>query len=376
MSTPVTNAEIDLFREAGRDFIAQGGSVGLARRLSREGTALERDWWQQAAELGWTMLLAPERLGGDSPSGERLMDLVEIAALCGEHVAPGPLLTTSAIVTGLTHPAARAGHDQTIEALMEGSAIGAWAAPAVVDEEPSVTAAWNDGRLVLTGVAPTVEFGVEADLVLVAAAIDGGIVHALVPAGAPGLIVTRTGSIDPVRPFGRIDFDAVVLTDAAIVVGAEHGRDVLAAQLRCINVLQVAEAVGAVGRVFDFTVAWGMDRYSFGRPLASYQALKHRYADDATHLYACRALLAAASRAVQNEAPEADRLVSAAKAYVGQVGVQIVQNSCQLHGGLSQTMEHDLHLYLRRVMLARELYGNVRQHRARVASIVIEEEAA
>jgi alkylation response protein AidB-like acyl-CoA dehydrogenase len=375
VSSPVINAEADLFREAGRDFIVQSGSVSLARRLHSDAVPFERNWWQQAAELGWTMLLAPERAGGGSPSGEGVIDLVDIAELCGAHVAPGPLLVTSAIVAGLAQPEARRNHDEVLAGILEGTTVAAWAAPPLAGITPGVTARREGECWVLSGDVEAVEFGSEADVLWIAAESEDGITHFLVPTEHAGVAVVPTGSIDLVRPFARVTFTDALLPDAMVAVDGMHGRAVLRAQLRCMNLLQVAESVGALRRVFEFTVEWGMERYSFGRPLASYQALKHRYADDVTHLYACRALLAAAARAVQDGAPEADRLVSAAKAYVGEVGVQIVQDSCQLHGGLSQTMEHDLHIYLRRVMLCRALYGSVREHRINVARTAFEGEA-
>ena len=109
-----------------------------------------------------------------------------------------------------------------------------------------------------------------------------------------------------------------------------------------------------------------MDRYSFGRPLASYQALKHRFADMKMHLESCRAATAAAVREVGERSPSASLAVSVAKAYIGEYAGTIVQDCVQLHGGIGVTWEHDLHVYLRRVALNRSLYGTPEQHQALV----------
>ena len=135
-------------------------------------------------------------------------------------------------------------------------------------------------------------------------------------------------------------------------------------------VLQCAEMVGAVDRVFAFTVEYAEDRYSFGRPLVSYQALKHRFADMKLWLEASHATAGAAARAVDDGSPSAAELVSVAKSYIGDHGPTILSECVQFHGGIGVTWDHDLHLYLRRVVLGAHLYGTVPQHRERLTSIL------
>jgi alkylation response protein AidB-like acyl-CoA dehydrogenase len=127
---------------------------------------------------------------------------------------------------------------------------------------------------------------------------------------------------------------------------------------------------------FDMTVEWSFDRYSFGRPLASYQALKHRFALMAAWLQASHAISDEAARAVSEGKPEAAQLVSAAKAYIGEYGPELLQDCVQLHGGIGVTFEHDLHLFLRRVTLARALLGTPDEHRRRLADLVAPQEVA
>jgi alkylation response protein AidB-like acyl-CoA dehydrogenase len=140
-------------------------------------------------------------------------------------------------------------------------------------------------------------------------------------------------------------------------------------------VLVTAEAVGAMQRAFDMTVEWAFDRYSFGRPLASYQELKHRFADMKSWLEAAHAVSDAAAASVQDGAPDAAELVSIAKAFVGHYGVELLQDCVQLHGGIGVTYEHDLHLFLRRVVLDAGLHGTAAEHRQRITTFV-EREAA
>ena len=135
--------------------------------------------------------------------------------------------------------------------------------------------------------------------------------------------------------------------------------------------LQCAETVGALDRVLEFTLEYLADRSSFGRPLASYQALKHRIADMKMWLEGSHGVTELAARAVQDDDPAASEIVSAAASYVGDHATEFVQECTQMHGGIGVTWEHDLHLYLRRVTLYRNLNGTPAQHRERLAALLL-----
>ena len=152
--------------------------------------------------------------------------------------------------------------------------------------------------------------------------------------------------------------------------------DEVARQAQVAAVLLAAESVGAMEAAFAMTVQWAFDRYSFGRPLASYQALKHRFADMKSWLEASHAISDAAAAAVSANAADAAELVSAAKAYIGEYGVELAQDCVQLHGGIGVTAEHDLHFFLRRITLDRTLYGTPGDHRQRLADMAVGREKA
>jgi alkylation response protein AidB-like acyl-CoA dehydrogenase len=132
-------------------------------------------------------------------------------------------------------------------------------------------------------------------------------------------------------------------------------------------VLQCAETVGATEQVFDFTVQYAFDRYSFGRALASYQALKHRFADMKLWLESAQAITVEATRAVQYDEDDAGEVARIAKAYVAERCPEIIQDCVQMHGGIGVTWDHDIHLYLRRAVLHRQTYGDPIEQRDRVA---------
>jgi alkylation response protein AidB-like acyl-CoA dehydrogenase len=213
-----------------------------------------------------------------------------------------------------------------------------------------------------------VEHAAEADVLLVSASSPDGPVQFLVPSDLRGLTVVPVRSVDLVRRFARLRFDgAEVPADAVLGVPGVPTADDLERQLQVAVALQCAEMAGAIDRVLEFTVEYASDRYSFGRPLASYQALKHRFADMKMWLEACHATAVGAARAVDADAPESGELVSAAKSYIGDRAPMLVQDCVQLHGGIGVTWDHDLHLYLRRIVEDRAQFGTPRDHRGRVA---------
>jgi alkylation response protein AidB-like acyl-CoA dehydrogenase len=203
-----------------------------------------------------------------------------------------------------------------------------------------------------------------------------GLTQVLVPSDASGVSVEPMQTVDLTRRFGAVTFDGVRLPAHAVIGGAGQADAQVERLLQVAAVLLSAEAVGAMETAFDMTVEWAFERYSFGRPLASYQALKHRFADMKSWLEASHAISDAAATAVAAGAPDAPELASAAKAFVGQYGPEVVQDCVQLHGGIGVTFDHDLHLFLRRVTLNRALFGTPGDHRQRLATIAERKAAA
>jgi alkylation response protein AidB-like acyl-CoA dehydrogenase len=201
---------------------------------------------------------------------------------------------------------------------------------------------------------------------------DDGLTQVLVPASATGVSVEPMHTIDLTRRFSTVRFDSVRVPRSAIVGDAGRAASQVERQLQLALVMLNAEIVGAMHRAFDMTVEWAFDRYTFGRPLASYQALKHRFADMKSWLEAGHAISDAAAVAVQAHAADARELVSIAKAYVGNYGAELLQDCVQIHGGIGLTFEHDLHLFLRRVSVDRALFGTPAEHRQRITSIAEE----
>ena len=377
---PVLSSDQRLFLETTRDFVDRTMSLTVIRDLASRGEGPDRGWWSRAAELGWSALLVPEESGGGSVSGDGLVDLSLVAEELGRGVVPGPLLGTNVVVAGLLAADGGPDHAADIEALAAGEVIATWAVyePGRPFEpaSPGLTARQEGEDWVLDGVKDRVEVGDLADLFLVTASTDAGPTQFLVPAATDGVSVTTSWSLDVVRHFAVLTLSEARVPAAALVGVPGGAATAVERQTQVAAVLQAAETVGVLARVFDMTVQWAFDRYSFGRPLASYQALKHRFADMKTWLEACAAISAAATRAVQDQTPDAPQLARAAASYVGAKAPEIVQDCVQIHGGIGVTWEHDLHLYLRRVTVNRSLYGTPEEQRRQIAALISTSEVA
>jgi alkylation response protein AidB-like acyl-CoA dehydrogenase len=364
-----------------RRFLEDTAPLTTVRLLGEKSPAgFERDWWRRAADLGWTALLVPLSLGGSNDGGSGLADLAIVAEERGRLVSPGPLLPTSLAAWTLARAMAADGVAErgevgaVLDAVLSGEAVGAWvrgeSPQSWVTAPPAVTATRRGGALELTGTARGVEAGADCDWLVIAASLDGGVVHLLVPATTPGLGRERVGSLDLVRRHADLTFDGVTVADSSVAIGADQGRTVLTRQGQMANVIQCAEMVGAASRAFEMTLEYAGERHSFGRPLASYQVLKHRLADMKLWIEASHAAVEGAVAAVTLDAASAVQLVSTAKLYVGRKAADIVQDCIQIHGGIGVTWEHDLHLYLRRVTTDRQLMGTPADHAQHLASLI------
>ncbi|BBY42930.1 acyl-CoA dehydrogenase family protein [Mycolicibacterium celeriflavum] len=381
MTDSANNPEVLLFASTTQSFLEKEVPLSRIRELHDAGTAFDPAWWRRAAELGWTSLLVPEELGGGSVSGGvsgGVRDLALVAEIAGKTVAPGPLHPVSTVLAGLTE--APDNHRDTIEALIAGELVATWAVYEPGGSwsplTPSVTATPTGTGFRIDGVKDRVEAGAESGMFLVTAQSEGAVRQFLVPADAPGVRVEPQRSIDMVKSYARVQFDGVEVGETAAVGSVEQTPALIERQSQLAVLLQCAEIVGILETVLAFTIQWGFDRHSFGRPLGSYQALKHKFADLKIWFEGCRATTNAAVAEVASRSPGAEMAVSVAKSYVGEHAPGMLQLCVQLHGGIGVTWEHDLHLFLRRATLYRSLFGTPEDHNLRVYSLTTVEQAS
>jgi alkylation response protein AidB-like acyl-CoA dehydrogenase len=368
--TAVDSPEKILFASTTQAFLQKEAPLRRVRELHAAGLSFDPAWWRRAAELGWTALLVPEDLGGGNVSGNGVEDLAMVAEQLGKTVAPGPLYPVSVVLSALVDCSDPRAHAGTIESLVGGETVASWA----VSEpgrgwgplDAAVTATPTESGFRIDGTKDRVEAGAQSAVLLVVARCGDEVRQFLVPADARGVQIAPQQSVDLVKQYARVHFDGVVVDRSAAVGSAAETPGLIDRQSQLAQVLQCAEVVGILQTVFDFTVQWALDRHTFGRPLASYQVLKHGFADMKLWLEACRATTAAAVADVAARTPRAGLSASIAKSYVGDMAGRIVQACVQMHGGIGVTWEHDLHLYLRRVTLYRSMFGTPEEHNLRV----------
>jgi alkylation response protein AidB-like acyl-CoA dehydrogenase len=363
------------FQETTRKFLEQEAPLTTVRALADDPDGFDRAWWARGAELGWTSFLVPEADGGGSLSGEGVVDLAIVAEEMGRLVSPGPLVPTNVAADAVARGGSPALRAEVLPRIVAGETIGAWciAGPGGGWDARgvAVTATRDADGVVLEGVSTPVEHAAQADELLVTARTDGGLTQCLVAASEPGVHVEPMESVDLVRRFATVHLDGVHVAAHRIVGELGGAASAVERQVHLAIALQSAEVVGALDRVLEITLEYLADRSSFGRPLASYQAIKHRIADMKMWIEGSHGVTELAVQAVQDDDAEAIEVVSAAASYLGDHAGEILQECTQLHGGIGVTWEHDLHLYLRRITLARNLFGTPAQHRERIADAII-----
>ena len=363
----------ELFRETTARFIEARCPLPDVRRLADEPIGHDPSVTRDAGELGWFALFVPEEFGGGSVSGSPLRDAVIVAEERGRFVQPGPFVATNVVASAIAHDGTRAQQEQYLPALGSAELTASWAisdrrgAP----EAGAVTASTRDGGFVLDGTAGLVSEGATAGAFLVTAADadGGGITQFVVPADTAGVTVVPLDGLDLTRRFVDVRFDGVQLGADALLGDAGAGAAAVARQLDVAVTLNLAESIGAMRRLVEITVDYAKARTAFGRPIGSFQALKHMLADASLWVELSTAAAEAAADAMADGRPTASEIVSIAKAYAGEAGADVAQTCLQAHGGIGFTWEHDLHFYLRRLQADRVLYGDPAWHRERICRI-------
>ena len=298
----------EFFRETTARFLTEQVPPDALRSLRDDPAGFDPAYWRRGAELGWTSLLVGEEHGGGTISGAGLVDLSLVAYEFGRHAAPGPLVATNAVAATLS---AYGAAPDLLAGLLSGEADRVVVRPRRRDPTAGgrrVEARREGSDLVLRGEARPVESAQQADHLLVTCRDGAGVTQVLVPAATPGVTVLAMQTADLTRRFGIVTFDDASPPARArwsVAVG-EAAADV-DRQFQLSLVILNAESVGAMQTGFDMTVEWAFDRYSFGRPLASYQALKHRFADMMMWLEASHAISDAACAATEDRRGECRR---------------------------------------------------------------------
>jgi alkylation response protein AidB-like acyl-CoA dehydrogenase len=369
--------EQQALREQARDFLSHHSDSDQVRRAMESESGSDALLWKRiGAELGWTALCIPEAYGGVGLGPVELSLLLEEM---GAHLLCAPFFSSVCLAA----PAILAGGSELqkqahLPALAEGrtTATLAFAEPGGSPDPGAMRAHYRrepDGSYTLHGVKRYVVDGHTADLVVVAARREGtqgdaGIELFLVPGSAPRLERIALPTMDLTRRLAELRFDRVRVPESARLGDAEgRGAAALAEALDRATVALAAEQVGGAQRCLDLAVAYAKERVQFGRPIGSFQAIKHKCADMMLLVESARSAAWHAAEAAQAGRDALATAASLAKAYCGDAFLHCAGEAIQIHGGVGFTWEYDPHLYFKRARSSQSLLGEPAYHRERVA---------
>jgi alkylation response protein AidB-like acyl-CoA dehydrogenase len=361
----------ELLRKTAVRFIENELPISRIRELVDDPAGYSQHWLRRGAELGWFAMLVPEDHGGGSVSGSGLLDLAIVAEELGRRIQPGPFLPMNVVAFALASSGSEEQQATVLPAIASGEGIATWALadPAGYWDNRGLTAMPTRNGFCLSGTKGYVQDAKAADWILVSASVEGQSTQFLVPAETSGMRITPLECFDLARRMAELRFEDVEVPDSALVGEVGAADEDVERQLQVALVLQCAETVGVIGAVLDMTVQYAKDRIAFGRPIGSFQAPKHILADLALYAETCKAGAVAAADAVDRDLAQAGEVASMAKAYIGDMAVEIAQESLQVHGGIGYTWEHDLHLFMRRASVNSVMYGGPAWHRERICAM-------
>jgi alkylation response protein AidB-like acyl-CoA dehydrogenase len=365
--------EQELLRESARGALSRHKTIEAAREALEKEDALP-DLWPLAVEAGWPGLLVDESHGG---AGLGAFEALLVAEECGRVLAGVPMLGLFPATAILN-----AAGDESLEAVASGEVrpvyvparppgdeVGGWTVDAAsgLDRPPAPTAAVDGDAVKLTGTAAFVPDAPGADLLVVVGVTDGGEpVAAAVPADAAGVKVEKVMRYDATRSMGHVTLDG------AEGRRLEVGPEVLEDAWYLTQALIGSESLGAVETCLEVAVEYAKERFTFGRAIGSYQAIKHELTEVLRQLENSRALQYYAGWARDDKPDEFALAASAARTAAGHALDHAARSQINVHGGIGATWEHDAPLFFRRAQLSRRLVGGSHDAVDRVAERMLD----
>jgi alkylation response protein AidB-like acyl-CoA dehydrogenase len=356
-------AERDALRAELRRFLGRtAGHQQVRDRIAVAGPHDAGTWKVLAGQFALSGLGVAEEFGG---VGGGWAELVLAFEELGATLLPSPLFATRALtITALSESGDRDACVEFLPALVAGELQGA-----LVPSTGGVRGRQVGHDVVLDGRADFVLDGATADLVVVPAQLEDGLSLMVVAPGATGLSREPRPVVDPTRPAARLVFEGVVARRLRIATGAQ-------AVLRRTTDLAcgalAAEQLGGAQRCLDLTVAFVKERLAFGRPIGSFQAVKHACADVLLEVDALRPAVEEAGRLADVEHAALAELVPVVAAHAAEAYCRAAAACVHLHGGMGFTWEHPAQLYYKRAMTSARLFGAPQEHRERVAVALLD----
>ncbi|HFD14874.1 MAG TPA: acyl-CoA dehydrogenase [Rhodospirillales bacterium] len=354
----ISSEERALLADSAARLFERAGGLARARRQRGRRPVLDRAVWKEMAEAGLLGLLLPEERGG---AGLGPLAAGAVAEAIGRHVVPEPFTAAAVLaadlLAALDTPAAR----DLASQLAAGDVV-----PILAWQERGVEARTllDDG--VLRGGKSWVLGGDAADPLLVTAQEGDAPLLLCLPPAAPGLVAEHRRTADG-RFLSEFRFDGVALAENAVIARGDHVTAAVARAVDRATALAAAEMVGAAAAALAMTLDYLRTRHQFGRPIGSFQALRHRAVDLFMHLEIARAAIEEVLAALEDAPDPSHRaaLASRAKARAGELARRICRETIQMHGALGYTEEYDLGLFVNRLATLSAWLGDDAFHRRR-----------
>ena len=359
--------EQEELRKAVRRFLVEKSPETEVRRLMATTEGYDPAVWSQMAEqLGLQSLTIPEDFGG---SGFGYVELIVVLEEMGAALLCAPYFSTVALGANAL---LTSGDEQAKTDLLPGIASGETIATLAITEDngrwdfEGITleaTATGDGWT-LNGHKNYVIDGHTADLILVAGRTDKGVTLFAVTGDAAGLTRAALPTMDQTRKQARLEFSAT----PARLIGADGGAEAgLSKTLDLAAVALAAEQVGGAQRCLDNAVEYAKNRIQFGRPIGSFQAIKHKCADMLLEVESAKSAAYYAGWAAAEDSDELPVVASLAKSYCSEAYFHAAAENIQIHGGIGFTWEHHAHLYFKRAKSSELLFGDPAYHRELLA---------
>jgi len=365
----------DELRRAARRFLEVESSEERIRAAMETEQGFDSAvWGQLSEELAWTALTIPEAYGG---LGMSYLDLHPLMEEMGRALLCSPFFSTICLgANALLLGGSEAQKEQHLPSIATGEATStlAYSEKGRQHGADAIQATYGrDGNdYVIRGTKHYVVDGHTATLLIVAARADSskgaeGVSLFVVPANTPGLECIWTPTMDQTRKLASVELDGVKVPTNSLLGEEGHGWELCERTLDLARIALAAEQVGAAEMCLDMAVDYAKVRKQFGRPIGSFQAIKHKCADMLTMVESARsAAFYASALAGQGEA-DLGEVASSAKAFCSDTLFHCAAENIQIHGGIGFTWEHPAHLYFKRAKAAEVLFGDPSFHRERVA---------
>lgn len=362
--------EQEELRRLARKWLEEKSPSAVVRRLMDSEDGFDHALWKETAAMGWQAMAIPEEYGG---AGFGFLEQVVLLEEMGRALHPTPYLATAVMAASLLLEAGSEEQKQKyLPALAAGdlTATVAFTEPNGLWEEAGVeaTAARNARGFVLSGTKSFVLDGHTAGLLIVAARTADGVGLFLLDATSSALSRRRLETMDMTRKLAEVIIDAVEVAPEALLGEVGTGWNLIERMLARAAVALAAEQVGGAQKCLDMSVDYAKVRHQFGRPIGSFQAIKHKCADMLVQVESARSAAYYAAWAVSEDNDEVPLIAPLAKSYCSEAFFFCASENIQIHGGIGFTWEHDAHLYFKRAKSSELLFGEPAHHRAVLAT--------